>query len=136
MKHLFTYGTLMNNRCRNFILCYYGFQYERDVRLSGYTIQNYPRGDFPVIFRGSDSDVVTGELWRFPDLDNDMLDRILEMLDAIEGEGTLYKREIVSVGGADTAIAYIGIPETWNCTWLTKAKFDKYNKWMGGECNA
>lgn len=133
MKYLYTYGTLMNLRCRNYILRYFGFQYKGNAKLSGYSILHYPRGEFPVILPASNTDCVTGELWEFPDFDSDTIGQILGALDLIEDEGHLYKREIVSLDNSRNAIAYVGIPDVWKDVALTKAALDESGKWIGGE---
>lgn len=132
MNYLFTYGTLMNGQCRNYILHYFGFHYRKDIRISGYSIMDYPTGKFPVMFPGSDADTVTGEVWEFPNASEDLVEQILEMLDMVEGEGSLYKREIVNVSNSLNVIAYVGISDAWQDVKLADALLDESGKWIAG----
>ena len=137
-RYLFTYGTLMSGHKRNDILKKLFFQYVSSGKLSGFNLQHYPAGDYPVIFDSHNGGIVDGEVWAFPSIgesewDDAMAKRILEILDQIEGVGNkLYERRVFKHGYDKEYYYYAGVPETWYNQKLVDPKYDGRHYWMGG----
>ena len=136
-RYLFTYGTLMSGRKRNEILKKLYFQYVSDANMSGYILKHYPLGDYPVILKSHNDNIVNGEIWAFPSIgeqgwDDAMAEKVLEILDQIEGVGNLYTRCMTYSGSEKKFYFYAGIPEVWRNQPLVDAKLDGKGMWTGG----
>ena len=134
---LFTYGTLMSGRKRNEILKKLYFRYVSDAKMSGYILEHYPLGDYPVILKSHNDNSVNGEIWAFPSIgeqgwDDTMAEKVLKILDQIEGVGNLYTRCMVYGGSEKEFYFYAGIPEVWYNQPLVDAKLDGKGMWTGG----
>jgi gamma-glutamylcyclotransferase (GGCT)/AIG2-like uncharacterized protein YtfP len=87
INNVFVYGTLQQGGSRNYIL--EGLKFEKAKLLNYSKIEPENLG-FPFIIRKEDSEV-NGEVYF--DVNKDLL----ELLDRIEGEGSLYHRIVVKV---------------------------------------
>jgi gamma-glutamylcyclotransferase (GGCT)/AIG2-like uncharacterized protein YtfP len=88
---IFVYGTLQHGQSRNYILR--GLKYENAI-LFNYKKVEPPTLGFPFIIR-DDASKVKGEVYYNVD------QALINQLDMIEGEGTLYHRILVKVKLAD-----------------------------------
>ncbi len=114
MKNLFVYGTLMRGERASGMLS--GCDFLGEGILKGYAM--YDLGPFPGI-KEKDKFRVQGEIYNIPD-------ELIERLDAYEGEGSLYKRDTVTVscgkGDLENVLVYVylgdirdePIREKWN----------------------
>jgi gamma-glutamylcyclotransferase (GGCT)/AIG2-like uncharacterized protein YtfP len=87
ITNVFVYGTLQQGENRNYVLK--GLKFEK-AKLSNYSKIEPVNLGFPFIIRDEKAEVI-GEVYF--DVNKDLL----ELLDRIEGEGSLYHRIIVKV---------------------------------------
>lgn len=103
MRELFVYGTLMSGERAAGMLK--GCEFLGEGILNGYAL--YDLGPFPGI-KEKDGTQVIGELYRIPD-------ELIERLDSYEGEGSLYKRETVTInvnnGDYEGVMVYVYLGE-------------------------
>lgn len=131
MYVLLTYGTLMKGMCRNEMLYSFGCRYVADLTLSHTKLYHFPTGNYPVLLGSEDdNDTSVCEAWAIPN-NKEVLEALIQTLDYIEGEGTLYNRCEIEVGEGVTGIIYIGNQHYWldNNIPLVEATTDNSGKW-------
>lgn len=130
---IFTYGTLMNGRSRNYILRQLQFKMVRPADLLDYKLCHYVDGNYPVALECSGRKI-SGEAWLSPNVNAETEAAILGLLDSIEGAGTLYRRaKMYDAREHRDIYVYVGIPETWNRAHLVDAVLDDNGLWIGGD---
>lgn len=87
LVNVFTYGTLMKGQSNHYILKDYELT-RKEASLKGYKLYSIKGAKFPGIKK--ENSIVLGEIYKV-----DLLK--LQQLDYFEGEGYLYKRELVNV---------------------------------------
>lgn len=120
-SNVFVYGTLKRGHGNNRLLEGCVFLGEC-VTLQTFKLYNV---GFPVTFFQSKGHPVLGELYEIPD---SIHDKVIGRLDALEGEGRMYRRETVRVlplGNTEPAIEtfmYVGVPDYWEGIYEQQAK--------------
>ncbi len=92
MKHVFVYGTLMQGERAAGMLA--DGTYKGEFILDDYAL--YDLGPFPGI-KEMPEECVIGEVYEIPE-------SVIPRMDSYEGEGSLYKREAVSVRNDETVL--------------------------------
>ena len=104
-QNLFVYGTLQHGESRNYLLK--GLMFEK-ATIYGYRKKFLEHLGFPIIIQDDEKSNVNGEVYL------DIPQSLFNMLDVVEGEGSLYHRIIVNVKTITKKnyLAYIYYPST------------------------
>lgn len=115
--NIFTYGTLQSNESRKGLFEMFGGKFLGNAKIKGMKIYHVVSADFPVVFTSNTDDEVYGEIY-FVEDEVFYYYGLKEILDQIEGTGTMYQESKKTAELVDTkekleVILYEGIPSFW-----------------------
>lgn len=99
---IFVYGTLKRGYGNNRLL--QTAEFVREATLPGFRLHD---SGFPVAEKVSDEHFVKGEIFRIDP------DKHLRSLDGLEGEGSMYHREIHTTEDGEEVSVYVGHDDFW-----------------------